>query len=279
MPEKMQKQKLSEPSGKPEAGQASIRVLAQSEDFAEAAERLAARLGIDCAAGGNNPDNAADPGDSPVLLVGERGLSLCAGDAGLRADFAGMIPRLTQRNLAQELLVRAARLKGDRSSMTVVDATAGFGEDSLLLAAAGFRVKMYECNPYIAELLSDALRRASEDSRLAPVAARMELICGDSIEALRTMAMPPDIVYLDPMFPKRTKSAAVGKKFQLLHLLERPCENEEELFAAALAAAPRRIIIKRPVKGALLAGRKPAYTLSGKAVRYDVIEPASFAGK
>ena len=153
MPEKMQKQKLSEPSGKPEAGEASIRVLAQSEDFAEAAERLAARLGIDCAAGGNNPDNAADPGDFPVLLVGERGLSLCAGDAGLRADFAGMIPRLTQRNLAQELLVRAARLKGDRSSMTVVDATAGFGEDSLLLAAAGFRVKMYECNPYIAEVL------------------------------------------------------------------------------------------------------------------------------
>ena len=107
MPEKMQKQKLSEPSGKPEAGQASIRVLAQSEDFAEAAERLAARLGIDCAAGGNNPDNAADPGDFPVLLIGERGLSLCAGDAGLRADFAGMIPRLTQRNLAQELLVQS----------------------------------------------------------------------------------------------------------------------------------------------------------------------------
>lgn len=85
----------------------------------------------------------------------------------------------------------------------------------------------------------------------------------------------PDVVYLDPMFPGRTKSAAVKKKFQLLHHLERPCANEGELVRAALAARPRKVVIKRPIKGPHLAGIKPAYALVGKAVRYDVLVPAS----
>ena len=71
----------------------------------------------------------------------------------------------------------------------------------------------------------------------------------------------------------RRKSAAVKKKFQLLHHLERPCDNEDELLDAALAAHPRKIVIKRPPKGPWLAGAKPSHSLAGKAVRYDVIVP------
>ena len=79
------------------------------------------------------------------------------------------------------------------------------------------------------------------------------------------------MVLLDPMFPARTKSAQVKKKFQLLHHLESPCEDEAELLDAALAARPRKVVIKRPPKGPYLAGKKPSYSLTGKAVRYDVI--------
>ena len=43
--------------------------------------------------------------------------------------------------------------------------------------------------------------------------------------------------------------------------------------AAALAAQPRKVVIKRPAKGALLAGMKPSYSVAGKAVRYDVLVP------
>ena len=80
-----------------------------------------------------------------------------------------------------------------------------------------------------------------------------------------------DVVYLDPMFPGRTKSAAVKKKFQLLHRLEMPCQDEKSLLDAALGARPRKIVIKRPIKGPYLAGVKPSYELCGKAVRYDCI--------
>lgn len=209
------------------------------------------------------------------------GLTLTDGTMELRADFSRMLPRLKQGRLQQELLVKAARTKGIECPWAI-DATAGFGEDSLLLAAAGFTVDLYEQDCVIAALLKDALDRAADDPALAAAVSRMRLHAGeDSIAGLRHVAeligqgelAAPDVVYLDPMFPGRTKSAAVKKKFQLLHHLEQPCADEESLVEAALAVHPRKVVIKRPVKGPLLAGVKPSYQLAGKAVRYDVLVP------
>ena len=200
------------------------------------------------------------------------GLALVGDGMVLRADFSALLPRLRPDRLGRELLVRAARVRGVEAP-TAVDATAGLGEDSLLLAAAGFTVTMFEKDPVIAALLRDALERAAANPELAPVAARMTLVEGDSVAGLRDLGFSPDVVFLDPMFPERTKSAAVKKKFQLLHHLERPCDNEAELLGAALAARPRKVVIKRPPKGPLLTGAKPSYQVAGKAVRYDVIVP------
>lgn len=215
------------------------------------------------------------------LVRKSEGLTLTDGTMELRADFARMLPRLKQGRLQQELLVKAARAKGVEHPWAI-DATAGFGEDSLLLAAAGFAVDLYEQDCVIAALLQDALDRAADDPALAAAVARMRLHAGeDSIAGLQQAAAmiergeltAPDVVYLDPMFPERTKSAAVKKKFQLLHHLEQPCADEEMLVEAALAVHPRKVVIKRPVKGPLLAGIKPSYQLAGKAVRYDVLVP------
>ncbi len=202
----------------------------------------------------------------------DEGLALVGDGMVLRADFMRLLPRLRPDRLGRELLVRAARVRGVEAP-TAVDATAGLGEDSLLLAAAGFTVTMFEKDPVIAALLRDALERAASDPRLAGVAARMTLVEGDSVAGLRELDFSPDVVFLDPMFPERTKSAAVKKKFQLLHHLERPCDNEEELLDAALAARPRKVVIKRPPKGPWLAGAKPSHSIAGKAVRYDAIVP------
>ena len=205
----------------------------------------------------------------------EAGLTLTDGTLELRAGFMHLLPRIKQGALQRELLVKAARIKSVADPVAI-DATAGLGEDSLLLAAAGFHVLMYECNPVIAALLRDALDRAANDPALAPIAARMEAHHGDSLRALAaaaTTAMSPDLVYLDPMFPGRTKSAAVKKKFQLLHHLEQPCADERAMLEAAFKANPRKIVVKRPIKGPYLAGVKPSYSIAGKAVRYDVLVP------
>jgi len=201
-----------------------------------------------------------------LFLMDENGLKI-------RGDFTKMLPRLKPNNLSGEMLVKAAKTKGVDAPVAI-DATAGMGEDSLLLAAAGFRVKLYERDSVIAALLADTLRRSAQVPELSDIIARMELSCADSLEELPRLGFVPDVVVLDPMFPERTKSASVKKKFQLIHQLERPCDAEEELLAAALATGAHKIVIKRPLKGAYLAGRKPSYSLSGKAIRYDVIVQA-----
>lgn len=230
---------------------------------------------------GERADNAPRPPEGLSLervggaltLVSDDGLSMCG-------DFTRELRRLRPANVSRELLVRAARVRGC-DHPRALDATAGMGEDSLLLAAAGFSVTLYEHDPVIAALLADALERAAAMPELAPVVARMRLVRGDSVEALRALADGdasasdcPDVVLLDPMFPERRKSASVKKKAQLLQRLERPAQDEAAMLDAAIKARPRKVVIKRPLKGPFLAGAKPAYQIAGKAVRYDVLVPA-----
>ena len=219
-------------------------------------------------------DFPKDPEDMPELRLDELGLSLCQGSLSVRGDFTRMIPRLRPANLHREFLVKAGKFR-NLENPTVLDATAGLGEDSILLAAAGFRVHLYEYNLIIAALLEDAMRRAERVPELREAIKRMTLHTGDSIQAmenqLESIGLIPDMVLLDPMFPKRHKSALVKKKFQLLQKLEAPCSTEEQLLRAALRTGTRKIVIKRPLKGPYLAGRKPSYSISGKAIRYDCI--------
>ncbi|MCR5580397.1 MAG: class I SAM-dependent methyltransferase [Pseudobutyrivibrio sp.] len=198
-----------------------------------------------------------------------KGLSLTDGELSIMADFTEMLPRLKTSNLQREMLVKAARIKGQPMPQSLVDATAGFGEDSLILAAAGFQVTLFEFDRVIATLLQDAMDRAKDIPELAPVVSRMTLRCEDSTVAMKSLDFKPDVVLLDPMFPARQKSALIKKKFQLIQRLESPCTTEEELLDGAIAADPKRIVIKRPLKGPYLAGRKPSYSLEGKAIRYD----------
>ncbi len=206
--------------------------------------------------------------DGLYLCAGASALSLTDGSLSLSVDFLQERKRLSVGNLQREMLIKACRIKGQEHPR-VLDATAGLGEDSILLAASGFTVELYEYNPVIAALLQDGLLRAAQTQELAETVGRMTLQEENSILAMRRLTAAPDVILLDPMFPQRQKSALVKKKFQLLQRLERPCSDAAELLQAAVDAQPRKIVIKRPVKGEYLAGKKPDYSLEGKAIRYD----------
>ena len=211
--------------------------------------------------------------DSLSLQRDENGLALYSDDQVLRGDFVKMIPRLKHHNLTQELLVKAAKIKDAGHSLRAVDATAGLGDDSILLAAAGFDVQMYERNPVIHALLADAIERAKAIPELAETVSRMHLHYSDSMEAMKQLhnapELAPDVILLDPMFPARQKNALVKKKLQMIQKLEFPCVDEKELLLIAMEAAPKKLIVKRPPKGPHLADVKPDYTTEGKAVRFD----------
>lgn len=255
-------------------------VFADEPAYAAQADALAEHLGTsatpDAAACRHAAAAHADADERfPLFLrVGADGLTLMGNGMELRADLSPLARRIKPGTIGREPLVKAARLKGFPGTPHAVDATAGLGQDALLLAAAGFEVDLYESDPVIAALLRDGLRRAADNPALHEAVARMHANEGDGIAALRACSADghaPDVVYLDPMFPARRKSAAVKKKFQLLHRLERPCADERMLLQAALDARPRKVVVKRPPKGPYLAGVKPAYSLTSKAVRYDCL--------
>lgn len=209
----------------------------------------------------------ASEGDGLSVVFDSKGVSLSGYKLTYQGDFDGMLRRVTDGRLLHEMLVKAT--KTDIANPRAVDATAGMGEDAFLIAANGYDVTLHEQNPVIALLLKDAIRRAKKQPVLKDIVSRMHVVEGDSVEILANRLDPVDLVYLDPMFPGRQKSGLIGKKLQLIQKMEAPCSEEEALFDAAIKAGPSKIIVKRPLKAPFLAGRKPNYSLDGKAIRYD----------
>lgn len=166
-----------------------------------------------------------------------------------------------------ELLVRA--LGRVKNSCTVIDATAGLGRDAFVLACAGYNVLLIERSPIIAALLTDALQRAKQIPELHAIIQRMNLIIDDAQNFLATQSA--DIIYLDPMFPERKKSAVVKKEMRILHdLLAQDLLDGEKLLICALAAAQERVIVKRPLYAPSLNNLVPNFIYKGKSCRFDV---------
>ncbi len=153
----------------------------------------------------------------------------------------------------------------------VLDATAGLGRDAFVLASLGCSMTLIERQPLIAALLEDGLARARQSAEVAPIAAQMRLLQGNAIELLSAWTdEAPQVIYLDPMFPHRDKSALVKKEMRLFRPLVGDDLDAPALLAAALALASHRVVVKRPRKAPGIEGAKPSYVLEGKSRRDDI---------
>lgn len=170
----------------------------------------------------------------------------------------------------RHLLARAVGL----DNATVIDATAGFGQDAFALAALGYRVSAIErCAP-MAVLLADGLRRAALDASICACAARIALLPGDALTAVADLPAA-DAIYIDPMFPpKRRQATAVRKEMRLLRALAGDDIDAAALVAHARRYARRRVVVKRPDDAPPLIA-DPHMHYAGKLVRYDVYLPLS----
>lgn len=244
---------------------AAIAVSGSEPELMARAEQLAASLHLPMAGPGKH---------YPLLLRYTcRGLELqAAGSRGtVRVDFTDGRAAHRRRQQKKEMLVRAAGCKSGIES-TVADMTGGLGRDSFILAAAGCKVLAFEREPVIAALFNDGLERARNNPEAADIAQKITLIAGDSTATLAEMitnGKSIDVIYLDPMFPARRKRALVKKELQLLQRLARP-SDPEKLLAAALAAADKRVVVKRPLNASTLTRYAPSHALSGKTIRFDV---------
>ncbi|MGD9590899.1 MAG: class I SAM-dependent methyltransferase [Candidatus Berkiella sp.] len=144
-----------------------------------------------------------------------------------------------------ELILKAIGLKKDYYP-NVLDATAGLGKDAFLIATSGCEVTLCERHQGVSTLLEDALHRAKADSQLLATVSRMHLVKSCAIHYLQqNPELHPDVIYCDPMFPKRQKSALVKKDMQLLQQMVGQDNDAMSLIELCYKIAQKRLVVKR----------------------------------
>jgi len=209
------------------------------------------------------------------LFYGAQGVVLCQTQKGAPGPISASFLHGKNAHRRQfgggagQLIAKAV---GVKSSIRphVLDMTAGLGRDAFVLASLGCRVQMLEKSAVVSELLRAALEEA-QGSEIDEIAQRMSLTQVDALSwPAHNAGQTVDVVYLDPMYPERDKSAKVKKEMRAFHDLVGPSEDDRALLAAALAVAQYRVVVKRPRKGQAIEGRTPSYQLVGKSCRYDI---------
>ena len=146
----------------------------------------------------------------------------------------------------------------------ILDMTAGWGRDAMVMAQAGGHLTLLEKNPLMAAMLFQA-HQSLIDFNLQ---SNIRCVWANAHDYLKNMTEKPDVIYIDPMHPERQKSALVKKHLQVLQQLVPPNEDVEELIQLALQHALKRVVVKWPEKQS--AHFKPSYSVHGKTIRFDV---------
>ena len=158
----------------------------------------------------------------------------------------------------------------------VLDATAGLGRDGFVLASLGCKVILHERHPVVAALLYDGLKRAYDDIEIgAWMKENMRLIFGSSHTLLAQCESMPDVVYLDPMFPHREKSALVKKEMRVFQDLVGADNDADGLLEFAYPLASKRVVVKRPDYAPFLNNQTPSMQIKTKKNRFDVYVKAA----
>ena len=97
-----------------------------------------------------------------------------------------------------------------RKTKTVIDATTGWAQDSLCLFRMGYEVRCIERSLIMMALLNDAFERLALESWVQKLELSPPILMhGNAIELLKNLEMPPDCIYLDPMFPHKRKKIGI----------------------------------------------------------------------
>lgn len=244
---------------------ARIRVEALVPEFAAAAGAMACELSLPL---GGEAEFAMQLGIEG-LQVQELGP---AAAGPVRVDFVegALAHRRLHGGGSGQMIARAVGIQPGIRPL-VLDATAGLGRDAFVLAQLGCDVTLIERQPLVHALLADGMRRGLADPEVAAIMERMHLLDGDAIALMQTWtAAPPQVIYLDPMFPHRDKSSLVKKEMRIFRPLVGDDDDAPALLQAALALATHRVVVKRPRKAPCVAGLQPGYALTGKSSRYDI---------
>lgn len=231
----------------------------------------------------------SDQYQTPLFIIDNKlQLSLLTHQISVAPDWKSLQRRVVSAGRKSELLLQACKLT-DKSR--VLDATAGFGHDSLILASTGAQATLLERNPLMALLLMNEQQLMSQQVNWQKLMARLKIVCADSAQFMEALSFANqkeqavntagyDVVYLDPMFPENSyentatgKGAKVGKHMQALHHITQPPDLREEQKLLTLAlntvVPGGRVVVKRPAAAPLFAQFSPDESWHNDVLRFD----------
>jgi len=170
---------------------------------------------------------------------------------------------------------------GLKSGVTprILDTTAGLAGDAFVLATEGCPITLLERSPVLFALIENAVERALlSESFQTIVNQGFHIRNCDANDYIKEQLEnsnarsqePPDVIYIDPMYPERKKSALVKKDMQILQRLHGQHDNPAELLDNALRYAKKRVVVKRPIQAETLNDKKPNTCVKSKKTRYDI---------
>lgn len=166
-------------------------------------------------------------------------------------------------------LAKAMGLRAGKTPM-IVDATAGLGRDSFLLASLGAQVILIERSEKMHALLVEGMNRAeNEGGEFREIIGRMTLMKGDAKDLIPELS--GEAILIDPMHPPRQKSALVKRELRQVREIVGTDDDAADLVRIALAHVHNRVVLKWPAKADPIDGLKACtHQILGKTTRYDV---------
>ena len=156
-----------------------------------------------------------------------------------------------------------------KNSNLVIDGTAGYGDDALLIARMGYQTVAMERVPALCVLLENAIERAKQFVPNLDI----RLVCGDAKDELPELQPVPEVVYLDPMYPPgRKTSVKTTRRINVLRDIAGDDDNAEALLQIALKVCSKRSVVKRPKFAPPMMPDRLSCQFNGKMVRYDVYQ-------
>ncbi|MCE2437479.1 MAG: class I SAM-dependent methyltransferase [Pseudomonadales bacterium] len=176
--------------------------------------------------------------------------------------------RLSSAELHRRAAARSrlplARACGLRRGLRIHDAFAGWGSDGLTLWLMGAVVSMTERNVAVHAVLSERCLRMG--SPIVPV-------CMDAADWIQHSGEEIDVLYLDPIFPPRRKTAKPSVRMQALEAIAESADPRRT-FESAAGLVRERIVVKRRAHDPVLVPRID-WQIPGRSVRFDVYRAGS----
>tara|TARA_B100000927_G_scaffold288416_1_gene282992 strand:- start:383 stop:967 length:585 start_codon:yes stop_codon:yes gene_type:complete len=166
-------------------------------------------------------------------------------------------------------LAKAVGMKFNKNR-NIIDATAGLGYDSFILASLGANVTLIERSQKMHTLLQNGIDEGiSFGGEIEKIVNRMELLFGDSKDILPKLT--PEVIMIDTMYKDRKKTALVKNNMRLVREIVGPDSDYIELLKIALNCAKNRVVLKQPRYAEPIKEiTKCSHQILGKTIRYDV---------